>query len=111
MADTREHPVYPLRLGAGGIIVTAEQGSDAEIQSCMAVVLKWPLGTRELDPDFGVPEENFQTGGADLDDIKAALAHGEPRALTQLTADDSQLAQAIATVNVGWNVSDAGVTP
>lgn len=105
MANSLEHLVYPLRLGADGALVTAPQGSDLEIESCMAVVLKWPLGTRELDPDFGLPEENFLTGGANLDEIRAALIYGEPRATETVIQDDSQLADFVAAVQVGWGVS------
>ena len=108
MADSLEHLTYPLQVGADGALVTAQQGSDAEIESCMAVVLKWPLGTRELDPDFGVPEEQFLTGGANLDEIRVALAHGEPRATETITQDDTQLASFVSAVQVGWNISQSG---
>lgn len=110
MADSLEHLTYPLQVGADGALVTAQQGSDAEIESCMAVALKWPLGTRETDPDFGVPEEAFLTGGADLDEIRQALIHGEPRATEQVMQDDSQLISFVSAVQVGWNVSQTGAS-
>lgn len=110
MADTLEHLTYPLQVGADGTLVTAQQGADAEIESCMAVVLKWPLGTRESDDDFGVPDEQFLTNGANLDEIRTALQHGEPRASETVTQDDSQLASFVSAVNVGWNISQSGPT-
>lgn len=105
MAGTLEHLSYPLRVGADGALVTVQQGTDEEIESCMMVVLRWPLGTRQLDPDFGVPEGNFQTGGADLDDIRAAVAYGEPRAVGRVDQDDAQLAQLLSAIHVGWDLS------
>lgn len=81
---------------------TVEQGSDQEIAACMAVVLSWPLGTREGNPDFGVDEQAFLNDGASLDEIRQALDVNEPRALTEITADDTQLGQFLEQVRVGY---------
>lgn len=100
-------PVFPPQLGPDGAFASAAQGSDLEVASAMAVVILWPQGTRQLDEDFGTPEVAFDTGGADLDAIRAALAYGEPRAVETVSQDDGQLAQFVSDVTVGWNATEA----
>lgn len=86
-----------------------DQDSDPEIAMAMGITLSWPLGTRDMDPEFGVDDELFLSGGPSADEIRAALAHGEPRALTQITNDDSDLQNFAASVRVAW--SDASQDP
>lgn len=105
MAVSREHLLYPFSVGANGFVVTADQDSDAEIQSCMAVILSWPLGTRETDLEFGLEDQEGLQGGADLDEIRQALALYEPRAIEQITQDPAALANFVSSVRVGWGLS------
>lgn len=105
MPDTREHLAFPLRLGPGGFLVTVDQDSDAEIAGCMATILLWPQGTRELDPEFGLPDQSFLDGGADLDEIREALLTQEPRAIESVVQDDRELANFVSAVRVTWDRS------
>lgn len=101
----REQPAFPLSIGADGYLIVHEQETDAEIEDGMAISLLVPQGTR-LDPEFGLTDPNFGTGGADLAAIRAAIAYAEPRALTAITEDDKQLQQFVAAVTVAWDRND-----
>lgn len=108
MALTLEHWSFPFRLAADGTVATCQQEDDNEIESSMATTILWPAGTRQLNPDFGTPDQAFLNGGADLDEIRNALMINEPRATEAITQDDSQLAQFVSAVTVGWKRSNAG---
>ena len=97
-----EHLTWPLTVGDSGLLVTAPQNSDMEIASCMAVVLLWPQGTRDTDPEFGIADQVGLQGGASLAELRTALARYEPRAAETLTQDDAALAQFASNVTVGW---------
>ncbi len=103
MTVAPEHFTWPLRIGSDGLIVTALQDSDAEIESCMAVILSWPLGARETDEEFGIDDQVGLQDGADLNEIRTALEVYEPRATDAVTQDDAALAQFVSDVTVGWS--------
>lgn len=80
MAD-RPHLAFPVQLTpGGGSLIVNEQGSDLEVEDCIAVILSWPQGTREGFESFGTPPELFASGGPDLDEIREAVVEDEPRA-------------------------------
>jgi hypothetical protein len=88
-----------------GVPVTADQDSDAEIASCMAVICLWPIGTRETDVEFGIDEQAFLENGADLGEIRDALTTYEPRAVEDIVGDDTQLDGWLSAVRVGWDAT------
>jgi hypothetical protein len=106
---TRPHFAWPFQIADSGQIAMVDQNSDAEIGMAMAITLSWPLGTRDLDPEFGIDEELFLSGGPSADEIRAALQHGEPRAIARIVNDDSALTNFAAAVRVAW--SDAKQDP
>jgi hypothetical protein len=71
---------------AGGDLLTppqvdaVEQDSDAEIAQCVYAVLATEQGQRLDLPDYGLPDQTFGEGGADLDAIREAAEEWEPRA-------------------------------
>lgn len=75
----RPHLDFPVRLTTGGRLFVNEQGSDAEVAACIAVIINWPQGTREGDPGFGILDPLFESGGPDLAAIRTAVAANEPR--------------------------------
>lgn len=99
----RPHIAWPVRLAANGQILCVEQDSDDDLASCIATCLLWPLGTRNLNPDFGIRDPLFRQGGPDLDEIRQQLLLNEPRAETTVTLDDPTLTGFIARVTVGFN--------
>lgn len=103
MPASLDQIVWPFQLDHTGHVLVAPQDSDADIASCLATILLWPLGTHDLNPDFGVPEEAFLQGGPDLDEIRQALKVNESRADEIVTMDDPTLAGFVANVTVGFS--------
>lgn len=101
----RQHFAWPFAVAQSGQIAMVEQDSDAEIGMAMAITLSWPLGSRDLDPEFGIEEEAFLDGGVNIDEIRLALEHGEPRALPDITTDDSLLSEFAQAVQVAWTAA------
>jgi hypothetical protein len=103
VAAQNQHWIFPIQVDPiTGDILSALQDDDLEIESAMAGSVLWPLGARELDPNFGTPDEAFLNGGPDLDEIAAAISYGEPRAVPIMSSDPSMLPQFVANVTAGW---------
>lgn len=93
----------PLRVNpvTGGFAVL-EQGSDADVANCVAVVLSTPVGSRIEAPDFGVPDLMF-TEHVDTAALAAAITEWEPRCRADITtlvaaAGQETLLQVTATL-------------
>ncbi len=104
---SRPHIAWPIQLDSNNQLLTCEQGSDQDIASCMATILCWPLGARDLDPEFGITTPLFRQGGADLDEIKQQLLLREPRAATTI-ADEQALTGLVEQVRVGFDQTTVG---
>lgn len=79
---------FPFRLHANGVsAVVVEQDSDDEILDCLEVLLSTEEGSREEAPSYGLDDQTFKQGGADLDQIIATISKWEPRADKILEAD------------------------
>lgn len=76
----RPHLAFPVQLSSSGQLLVNEQGSDEEVEDCIAVILTWPQGTREGFETFGTPPQLFASGGPDLAEIRDAVVEDEPRA-------------------------------
>lgn len=74
------HFSLPFRRDTHGRCVVNEQDSDAEILDCVEVLLATERGSRMEVPEYGVPDQVFRQGGADLNAISSAIARWEPRA-------------------------------
>lgn len=102
------HFAYPFQF-VNGRARTVEQGTDAEIRGvCCRTILLYPLGSRPLVPEFGVEDQSFEqigeNSGPDIDELRAALAANEPRAVTVLNLTDrdlAELASGVASVRLG----------
>lgn len=81
------HLTVPLRL-VNGSFATAEQDTLAELESNVEVILRTPVGTRPLLPEFGVPDVTFLREGADPTVIEQAVTRWEPRATVTVTDVD-----------------------
>lgn len=103
MPATLDQMVWPFQLDQSGHVLLAPQNSDKDIASCMATTLLWPLGTHDLNPDFGTPEEAFLQNGPDLNEVRRALAINEPRAQAIVGLDDRALTGFVASVRVGFS--------
>jgi hypothetical protein len=89
---------WPLRLAPDGSLATAEQGTDADLESCVSCALSYPAGWRLDDPAFGRPELTFKQGGVDIAGLATAITDSEPRATPELVA--RALEQGVQTVAV-----------
>lgn len=79
LADRTPHFRVPFRMTRQGV-ATVEQDTVEEITQCVFAVLATEVGSRQEEPDFGILDQSFVQGGADLEDIEAAVSDWEPRA-------------------------------
>lgn len=75
-----------------------EQDSDQEIAQAAYGVLATRIGESIDEPELGISGQAFRKNGADLAEIRSALAKWEPRAAEGLT--DAQLEGVIQMVRV-----------
>lgn len=100
----RPHLAWPIEF-SGTSFNMVEQDSADDVASCIGTIVSWPLGTHPSDPDFGVAEQAFLQGGADLAEIKQAILENEPRAANlDVMQDDGALAAFLSSVNVSFTV-------
>lgn len=83
---------HPLRV-VGGAHVLVDQDSDAEVLDCVQRCLETPLGFPVDEPGFGLREQAMRRGGADLDEIAAALDDWEPRVTALIDRDPRLLVE------------------
>lgn len=80
--------------------VVVEQDSLEEVEQCVVALLRTPLGWRPENPEFGVADQAFGEGGADLNEIQNAIAQHEPRAEIHIDRDPTILTSMVDEVNV-----------
>lgn len=97
MAIQNPHFAFPFR-SAGTGFAQVEQDSDADILACAYAVAATQVGARDEEPEFGTPEQAFRQGGADLDEIEAALGAWEPR--SDAVAETVEFADLLQRVRV-----------
>lgn len=79
------HIAFPFSLNASGTSLrTREQGSDDEIEDKLQVLLGTEIGSRQEVPEYGIKDQAFRQGGAQLEEIAAAIKKWEPRADSSL---------------------------
>ena len=83
MPDT-PHLAIPIRLGALGTFADVEQDTPEHIAQRVQAVTLTPRGHRDDDPDFGIPDQVFETPMTDITAITAAIAACEPAATVAL---------------------------
>lgn len=72
---------YPFRLNSAGTgFVELEQDSDREILVACYSILATEQGSRDEEPEFGLPDQTFRLGRADLDELRDVVEEWEPRA-------------------------------
>lgn len=73
---------FPLRFD-GTSFAVVEQDTEEEIRACVETIIRYPIGLRPEQPDFGVPDQTFRQGDEiDTAPMLAAVAKWEPRAAT-----------------------------
>lgn len=99
MAQTPEF-LLPFQFLPGGSAIEIEQGSDTEIQQRVWCVLAYQLGQRADLPTFGLPEQTFIEGGANLDQIAEVITTWVPEATELISRDPNWIQSAIDTVTI-----------
>lgn len=102
------HLALPLRI-ENGRAAEVEQDSPEHVADRLIAAARTPLGLRDDDPEFGVPEGTFRAGGADLEALRAALAESEPEAtfaVDRITGEDDLLRDRLALLITGGEEVD-----
>lgn len=89
----------PFRIERGRALVV-EQDSVEEVTQCVEAILKTPIGSRMENPEFGVPDQTFREGGANLDDLALSITQWEPRADVYLEREPELLEHWVDNVNI-----------
>jgi len=81
----------------GKSVATVEQDSEQEVTQCIEAVLQTPEGSRIEEPEFGIPDELFETLGPNpsADVYLAAIEDWEPRARVLGEASIDELTEQI----------------
>lgn len=96
------HFAYPLRFdesyGFTGF-AEVEQDSGPDVLMATEITLRWPLGFTDEQPDYGLPDLAFVSGGVDFGIIKAEVDQWEPRA--HVTLSDGEYEELVDEILVG----------
>jgi phage baseplate assembly protein W len=97
--DGDPHFSLPFRFARGAAVVV-EQDSPAEIADCVQAILRYTPGSRLELPTFGLPDQAFLQGGADAEQVTAAIAQWEPRADATVTVQADTVFATVSDVTV-----------
>lgn len=64
--------------------VYREQDSPDEIMDCVEILLGTEVGERMEVPLYGIPDQTFRQGGADVIELLRIIGVWEPRASTEI---------------------------
>lgn len=98
MADTPEF-LLPFQFLPFGGAEEIEQGSDTEKQQSVYAILAYQPGQRTDLPNFGLPDQSFLEGGADLNQIEAIITEWDPRVRESISRDPNWLLTTIDTIS------------
>lgn len=76
----------PLRV-LGGQLATVGQGSDQEVAQRVNVLCRTPPGWLDSRPGFGLADQRFRKGGADVDVVSRQIETWIPDAATLVDED------------------------
>lgn len=82
--DDVPHIALPIRFAAGAV-VTVQQDTTAEIANCVAAIVSFPIGYREDQPEFGIPDPEFELRPLNTAEIEEIIETYEPRAALTIT--------------------------
>lgn len=92
---------FPFQLnGRQNAALVVEQNLDDDIVDALTVLLSTDRGERIELPDYGLPDQAFLQGGADMSQIQSAIDLWEERARIRLTPGD--IADLIQTVSIEY---------
>lgn len=101
MADTPPRDfAFPFRLAPDGQLATVEQGSPPDVAQRALILGLSPYGWWDGRPDFGLQEQTFLEGGADVDEIERQLSTHIPDIELAVKEDLSALNDALDVLGV-----------
>lgn len=86
------HFTFPFHFGQYN-----DQDTVDDVAACVQAVLSCPRGFRSEKPDFGISDQAFLQGGANLAELRSAVLRWESRADADI---DQTIVDAIDTVRV-----------
>lgn len=92
---------FPFRYAPNGELVTIPDGSDAEINQHIAMLLLTRVGERMLVPQFGIPDPAF--AGIDMSDVQAGLNTFGPAGITVRELDPEDFTDDKSRIRIGWD--------
>ncbi|HEX4501087.1 MAG TPA: hypothetical protein VH187_08000 [Scandinavium sp.] len=90
-----------------GDVQQIEQGSDEDIVSRIWIVLSYEPGMFSGDPTFGIPQQVFRKGGADLNAIERAILNFVPDAQVIIERNLDWFATLVDQIQIRRNESDS----
>lgn len=101
------HFAQPVRFASGSYAL-CDEDTDEDVLGCVQRCLETPLGFADDEPEFGLREQVFRQGGADLDAIAAAVEDWEPRVTDRIARNPVLLAQLLDRVTVAVSPVEEG---
>lgn len=92
------HLAIPFGLDTAGAALVVEQDTVDEVAQCVRVLLGTTQGTRQVVPDYGIPDPTFT--GIQTDVVEQAVADWEPRAVVSVVIADPPDRNLAVTVGV-----------
>lgn len=105
-------PHYALPLSFTGINGGArvnEQDTDEDVIDCVKAICAFPIGSRDDEPTFGIPDMLFQQrsqSSANVPALKTAIMRWEPRIAVKVSEDSSGYDELLETLVVKIGGSD-----
>ena len=95
------HFSHPFTIRPNGRVEVVEQDSPEEVATCTAIALRYPIGSREAEPNLGRPLDlSFAKGPINIDKLAAAITHSEPRAPIKVAEERDEFEAALRKVKV-----------
>lgn len=90
----------PLQMSANGALTVLETGAATEIGQRARVLCSTDPGEIDDEPTFGLADQPFRKGGADIAEIKHQLDSWIPEAAAVVERDPDALAESLDLVGV-----------
>jgi hypothetical protein len=103
--DDVPHISLPIQITAGAY-ATVQQDTTAEVADCVAVIVAFPIGYREDQPDFGITDPAFTVRPIDTTEIEEVIETYEPRAVVTISESPYDAADPLAaTIEIEVDVA------
>lgn len=93
---------FPMQITDNGVVLVVEQDSFEDRVQNAVICLRYQKGQRTMLPEFGLPDQAFRQGGANMNDIVSSILQWEPDVDPVVVgqAMDSVLAEQTVTIEM-----------